>query len=90
MSLWAQHVATAVQTMLTAQAVFVCSTQSVINRSLLDRQDILKEIIIDAPKEGFPISSAMKGRVVALLPGAHLPSMHKPLEGARSGNMMHS
>ena len=47
------------------------AAQSVINRSLVDRQELLKKLIKDPPEEGFPISTAMTGRVVALLPGAH-------------------
>lgn len=57
--------------------------QSVINRSLKDRQALLKDLIKDAPEEGFPISAAMTGRVVALLPGAHSPAVHQPLIGAK-------
>ena len=46
-----------------------------INRTLLDRQSLLKGLLVRAPPEGFPISSAMTGRMVALLPGQQrLPS----------------
>ena len=46
--------------------------QSVINRTLLERHDLLKEIVIPAPPEGHPVSSAMTGRMVCLLPGMPL------------------
>lgn len=48
--------------------------QSVINRTLLERHDLLKEIVIPAPPEGHPVSSAMTGRMVCLLPGVPLMS----------------
>lgn len=46
--------------------------QSVINRTLLERHDLLKEAVIPAPPEGHPVSSAMTGRMVCLLPGVPL------------------
>ena len=68
----------------------LCPAQSVINRSLKDRQALLKDLIRDAPEEGFPISAAMTGRVVALLPGAHSPALHQPLVGAGFDTMPRS
>ena len=47
----------------------VLGAQSVVNRTLLDRQALLKELVMDAPEAGHPISAAMTGRVAALLPG---------------------
>ncbi len=46
--------------------------QSVINRTLLERHELLKELVIPAPAEGHPVSCAMTGRMVCLLPGAPL------------------
>ena len=46
--------------------------QSVINQELRDRQKLLQEILIPAPEAGIPVSGAMTGRVVALLPGVPL------------------
>ena len=46
--------------------------QSVINQELRDRQKLLQEILIPAPEAGIPVSCAMTGRVVALLPGVPL------------------
>lgn len=49
-----------------------CPLQSVINQELRDRQKLLQEILIPASEAGIPVSSAMTGRVVALLPGVPL------------------
>jgi hypothetical protein len=46
----------------------------VINRTLLERHGLLKEVVIPAPPEGHPVSAAMTGRMVALLPGVPLLS----------------
>ena len=46
--------------------------QSVINQELGDRHKLLAEILNAAPKEGIPVSNAMTGRAVALLPGIPL------------------
>lgn len=51
--------------------VFACM-QSVINRTLLERHALLKELVIPAPAEGHPVSCAMSGRMVCLLPGVPL------------------
>ena len=48
--------------------------QSVINRELTERQSLLKEALIPAPPEGIPVSGAMTGRMVALLPGENMMS----------------
>ena len=46
--------------------------QSVINQELRDRHKLLREILTPAPPEGIPVSGAMTGRAVALLPGVPL------------------
>ena len=46
--------------------------QSVINQELGDRHKLLADILNAAPKEGIPVSNAMTGRAVALLPGIPL------------------
>lgn len=48
--------------------------QSVINRELHERQKLLTEVLLPAPKAGIPVSGAMTGRMVALLPGVKLMS----------------
>ena len=45
-----------------------------INRKLRERQRLLASVLLPAPQEGIPISGAMTGRMVALLPGVKLMS----------------
>lgn len=45
-----------------------------INRELRERQRLLASVLLPAPEEGIPVSSAMTGRMVALLPGVKLMS----------------
>lgn len=43
--------------------------QSVMDRPLRERQAILDRLVAEAPAEGFPLGkSALKGRILALLP----------------------
>ena len=52
----------------------LCHAQSVINRELTERQNLLKDALIPAPSEGIPVSGAMTGRMVPLLPGLNMMS----------------
>ena len=45
-----------------------------INRELRERQRLLASVLLPAPEEGIPVSGAMTGRMVALLPGVKLMS----------------
>ena len=45
-----------------------------INRELTERQSLLKAALIPAPPEGIPVSGAITGRMVALLPGENMMS----------------
>ncbi|KAK9834174.1 hypothetical protein WJX81_005346 [Elliptochloris bilobata] len=56
--------------------VLYCDGQSVINRPLVERHQLLNRLVSAAPAEGYPLGPAtvVTGRVIKLLPGQPLPA----------------
>ena len=50
--------------------------ECVTDRPLSERHRVLRSVVADAPPEGYPLSGALRGRIVALLPDMTFLSGH--------------